>query len=69
MALNPLYDESKNNPYSGMIGQIKEFSKTIQGDPKDIVQELLNSGKMTQQQFNEYSQMAQQILPFFNNIQ
>lgn len=64
MATNPLYDESKNNPYSGMIGQIKEFSKTIQGDPQQMVQELLNSGRMSQQEFNRYSQMARQILPF-----
>lgn len=62
---NPLYEEMKNNnPYGNMIGQIKEFSKTIQGDPKEIVQDLLNSGKMSQQDFNKYSQMAQNILPF-----
>lgn len=62
---NSLYEEMKNkNPYGNMIGQIKEFSKTIQGDPKEIVQSLLNSGKMSQQEFNKYSQMAQNILPF-----
>lgn len=61
---NPLYDEKNQNPYSNMIGQIKEFSKSIQGDPKDIVQGLLNSGKMSQTDFNRYSQIAQSILPF-----
>lgn len=62
---NPLYDETKNgNPYSNMIGQIKEFSKTIQGDPKEIVQKMLNSGEMSQNEFNRYAQMAQNILPF-----
>lgn len=63
---NPLYDETRNinNPFGNMIGQIKEFSKTIQGDPKEIVQGLLNSGKMSQNELNKYAQMAQNILPF-----
>lgn len=62
---NPLYDETKNaTPYASMVGQIKKFSQTIQGDPKQMVEELLASGKMNQQQFNRYTQMAQNILPF-----
>lgn len=62
---NPLFESFGNkNPYAKMVGQIKEFSKTLQGDPKDIVQNLLNSGRMSQEQFNQYSQMAQQIMPF-----
>lgn len=37
----------------GMIQQFNEFQKTFQGDPKAKVQELLNSGQMSQAQFNE----------------
>ena len=59
---NPLYNPQQNNPFSAMIGQINEFSKTIQGNPKDIVQNLLNSGQMSQEQFNALSQQAQQIM-------
>lgn len=34
----------------------------IQGqNPAEIVQGLLNSGRMTQQQFNQYQRMAKQI--------
>lgn len=61
---NPLYNAMQNNPYANMIGQIKEFSKTIQGDPKQMVQELLNTGRMSQNEFNKYMQIAQQITPF-----
>lgn len=61
---NPLYNPQQNNPYANMIGQIKEFSKTIQGNPKQMVEQLLNSGQMSQQEFNRYTQMAQQIMPF-----
>lgn len=61
---NPLYNPQQNNPYLGMIGQIKQFSKTIKGDPKQMVEQLLSSGQMSQQELNKYSQMAQQIIPF-----
>lgn len=62
---NPIFDSVGNNSlYAGMVGQIKEFSKTLQGDPKQTVEQLLNSEKMSQQELNRYTQMAQQILPF-----
>lgn len=53
-----------NNPYAGMIGQIKQFGQSIQGDPKQMVEQMLASGQMSQQEFNKYTQIAQQILPF-----
>lgn len=53
-----------NNPLN-MIQQfqnfVSDFRKTNQ-DPRQAVQELLNSGKMTQQQYNELSNMARSIL-------
>ena len=33
------------------------------GDPNQIIQSLLNSGKVTQEQVNRASAMAQKILP------
>lgn len=57
---------AKTNPYANMVGQIKEFSKTIQGDPQQMVQELLNTGKMSQQELNQYMAMAQNIMPYIN---
>lgn len=61
---NPLYNAMQNNPYANMIGQIKQFGQSIQGDPKQMVQQLLNTGQMSQNEFNRYAQMAQQIAPF-----
>ena len=43
------------------IQRLNQFSQTIQGDPKQQVQQLLNSGQMSQQQYNQLSQMATQI--------
>lgn len=52
------------NPYTNIINQAMELRKTIQGNPRDIVQNLLNSGQMSQQTFNQLSQQAQQIVRF-----
>lgn len=61
---NPLYNPQQNNPYANMVNQIKQFGQTIKGNPKQMVEQLLNSGQMSQAQFNQYTQMAQQIMPF-----
>ena len=48
----------------GMIQQFNQFRQTFQGDPRQQVQNLLNSGQMTQEQFNNLSDMAQQFQQF-----
>lgn len=65
---NPLYNSFGNrptapsNPVEMIINQAREMRRTFKGDPRQAVQNLLNSGQMTQQQFNQYSQIANQIL-------
>lgn len=44
------------------INQVKQVQQTYKGNPRDEVQRLLNSGSMTQQQFNQYSQIANEII-------
>lgn len=48
-----------------MVQQFNQFRQTFQGDPQQQVQQLLNSGQMTQEQFNQLQQMAQQFGQFF----
>jgi len=61
-----------NNPF-GMMQQFRTFVdnfQKMQKNPQQTVQELLNSGQMTQAQFNELSQRASTILgksPFGGN--
>ena len=43
-------------------GQFQSFARSIQGNPKTIVQNLISSGRMSQEQFNQFSQMANNIL-------
>ena len=63
---NPLFNMFGNNPQSGSFGnmtqlmsQYNEFKSNFQGDPKQKVQELMNSGQMSQEQFAQLSSMAQ----------
>lgn len=44
-----------------MMTKLNQFRQSFQGDPKQQVQQLLNSGKMSQSQYNQLSQMATQI--------
>ena len=48
-----------------MMSQFQQFKQNFQGDPQQQVQELLNSGKMTQEQFNQLSAMAHQFQGMF----
>ena len=62
--MNPLFNMFGNQqgPFNNMnnvIDQFNQFQSTFQGNPKQKVQELLNSGQMTQNQFNQLSNMAQ----------
>ena len=51
-----------------MIQQFNQFRNSFQGDPKQKVQELLNSGQMSQQQFNQLQQQATQFQQLLNQF-
>ena len=50
-----------NNGFINMMNQFQEFKQNFSGDPQQQVQQLLNSGQMSQQQFNQLSTMATQF--------
>lgn len=61
---NPLFQSlgGNQNAANSIVQQIMGFKNQFQGDPQQKVQELLNSGKMTQEQCNSLMQQAQTIL-------
>ncbi len=67
---NLLGSNSQNtNPFGNiqnLMGQLNQFRNNLNGDPKQQVQELLNSGRMSQTQYNQLSQMATQIQRMLN---
>ncbi len=40
------------------IDELNKFAGTVQGDPRQQVQNLLNSGQMSQQTYAKYQQVA-----------
>ena len=52
---------NRNNPIANIIQQAQQLKQSFNGNPKAEVERLLKSGQMTQAQFNEYSQIANQI--------
>ena len=60
---NPLFDTfGNNNQFGNLIKQAQEFKKQFANiNPRAEVERLLQSGAMSQNQFNQYSQIAQQV--------
>ena len=60
---NPLFGMMGGNQpqMSGLMQRFQQFKQAFTGDPKQRVQDLLNSGKISQQQYNRAVQMAQQL--------
>ena len=62
--MNPLYSEMQNNN-GNMLQRFQQFRQNFRGDPQQQVQQLLNSGKVSQAQYNQAVQMAQQFQRMF----
>ena len=61
---NPLYGqfgEQQTNPMQQLVAEARQLKQTIQ-NPRAEVERLLQTGQMSQQKFNELSQIAQQIV-------
>lgn len=61
---NPLYNNfgNQSNPIADLIRQARDFRKQFNGNPRQEVERLLQTGRMSQQQFNQFSQIAQQVV-------
>ena len=63
---NPLYGQFGNqnqmNPMMQLINDARQLKQTFQGDPRQTVQQLVASGRMSQQDFNRFAQIANQIV-------
>lgn len=59
---NPLFGMMGNQPQAnGLLQRFQQFKQAFSGDPKQRVQDMLNSGQISQQQYNQAVQMAQQM--------
>ena len=60
--MKSLYGELGQNQMDGLIRQIKDFQRTFKGNPQQIVQQMVTSGQLPQNVFNELAQQADQIM-------
>lgn len=62
MMSNPLFGmltgQMQMNP---MLQKFNQFRQMFKGDPQQQVQQMLNSGKISQAQYNQAVQMAKQV--------
>lgn len=61
---NPLYGQfggQQVNPMQQLVADAMQLKKTMQ-NPRAEVERLLQTGQMSQSQFNQFSQIAQQIV-------
>lgn len=65
MATNPLFNAlnggQQTNPMQQLVAEARQLKQTIQ-NPRAEVERLLQTGQMSQSEFNKYSQIAQQII-------
>ena len=57
------------NPFANItqtMQQFEQFRQNFQGDPKQQVQNMLNSGQITQEQLNQIMPMAEQLYSMMN---
>ena len=63
---NSLYNDFNPTPMRQMgnfINKFNQYCQTFTGNPEARVKQLLQSGQMSQEQFQQLSQMANQIMP------
>lgn len=58
--MNPLF-KMMGGGMPPVVQQFMQFRQNFQGDPQATVQQMLNSGKITQQQYDQAVQMANQF--------
>ena len=66
---NPIYDELNQkgglNQNYDFLSRFNQFKNSFKGNPQEQVQQLLNSGKVSQAQYDRAVRMAQQFQKMF----
>lgn len=63
---NPLFNmfnnQQNNSQNQNVVQQFQKFLNNFRGDPKQKVQELLDNGQMSTEQFTQYSSIANMLM-------
>ena len=58
---NPLFGMFGGNAGNPLIQKFQQFRQAFSGDPGKQIQQLMSTGRVNQQQYNQAVQMAQQF--------
>lgn len=59
------------NPMLGIMQKFQDFKNNLNGNPEDIAKEMIQSGKLNQNQVEQLTQMTNQFMSMFgpsNNL-
>lgn len=65
---NPLFQQygQQTSGMSDIMRRFNQFKQMFTGDPRQQVQQMLNSGRISQAQYNNAVQMAKQMQKLIN---
>ena len=67
--MNPFFQAIGGNRQPNMMQQFQQFMNQMKGkDPNAIINEMVSSGKLTQDQLNQAQQQAQQMKGMFDGM-
>ena len=59
---NSLYNSfGMHNNISQIVNDFNNFKNNFKGDPKAEVEKMMRNGQLSQEQFNQYAQMANEL--------
>ena len=59
---NSLYNQlGPQNGLSKMINEINSFKNNFHGDPRAEVERMMQNGQLSQEQFNQFAQVANEL--------
>ena len=65
--MNPLFQQMRPQmPQNNIMQRFMQFRQRFRGNPQEQVQQLLNSGRITQAQYDQAVQMANQLSKMIN---
>ena len=67
--MNPFFQAMGGNRQPNMIQQFQQFMNQMRGkDPNAMIQELVSSGRVSQQQLDQAQKQAQQMQGMFEGM-
>ena len=58
---NPISSMFGQNPMGNLMQRFQQFQQTFRGDANQQIQQMMSTGRVNQQQYNQAVQMANQF--------